>query len=104
MGHVASTSVPLTGLRVFLCRMMANLAGADPSVAKHLRQHKIDPHYFAFRWITVLFCQDLETFPEILRVWDYMLSDEEGCKSAVLRFCTALVVVRSLSDCAYELL
>ena len=72
---------------------MLNLAEADPTVAQHLKKQKIDPYYFAFRWITVLFSQDLENFSDVLRVWDYLLGDEVGCKKAIMNLCSALMLV-----------
>jgi Rab-GTPase-TBC domain len=64
-------------------------------VGAHLVAQKVDPHYFAFRWMTVLFSQDIEHLPDVLRVWDFLFGDPQGCKEAVMRFCCALLLVPS---------
>lgn len=76
-----------------MCRFLQRLREADPSVGDHLVAQKVDPHYFAFRWMTVLFSQDIEHLPDVLRVWDFLFGDPQGCKEAVMRFCCALLLV-----------
>ena len=76
------------------------LAKADPTVAGHLRRQNVDPHFFAFRWMTVLFSQDIEHMPVVLRVWDFLFGDSRGCKDAMMRFCSALVLVRPPDFCS----
>lgn len=76
------------------CRFLKRLSAADPSVGAHLVAQKVDPHYFAFRWMTVLFSQDIEHLSDVLRVWDFLFGDPQGCKEAVMRFCCALLLVR----------
>lgn len=73
---------------------MKRLAAADPAVHAHLVEEQVDPQYFAFRWITVLFAHDIERLEEVQRVWDFLLGDPSGCKDAIMRFCAALVLVR----------
>ena len=63
-------------------------------MAAHLAEQDVDPQYFAFRWITVLFAHDIERLEEVQRVWDFLLGDPGGCKDAVMRVCAALVLVR----------
>lgn len=78
-----------------MCRFLQRLSAADPSVGAHLVAQNVDPHYFAFRWMTVLFAQDIERVPDVLRVWDFLFGDPQGCKEAVMRFCCALLLVRA---------
>lgn len=86
--------LPFYGLNeVLACRFLQRLSAADPSVGAHLVAQKVDPHYFAFRWMTVLFSQDIEHLPDVLRVWDFLFGDPQGCKEAVMRFCCALLLV-----------
>lgn len=73
---------------------MSRLAGTDPTVAQHLQTQAVNPQFFAFRWITVLFCQDLDGIASIMRTWDYLLGDEDGCPDALMRLCTAMLLVR----------
>lgn len=74
---------------------MQRLADADPSVAAHLSAQNVDAHFFAFRWMTVLFAQDVEDMATVQRVWDFLFGDPAGCKDAIMRFCSALILVRT---------
>ena len=78
---------------------MACLAGADAAIAAHLRAQQVDPHYFAFRWMTVLFAQDVQDMQLLQRIWDFLLGHPGGCKNAILRFCCALLLVRPAPCC-----
>lgn len=77
------------------CRFMDQLALADPTVCAHLREQGVNPHFFAFRWMTVLFAQDIDALGDVLRVWDSLFGDSEGCKAATMRVCCALVLVHT---------
>jgi Rab-GTPase-TBC domain len=74
---------------------MQRLSSADPSVAGHLRAQKVDAQFFAFRWMTTLFAQDVDDMATIQRIWDFLLGDAQGCKEAMMRFCSALILVRT---------
>lgn len=76
---------------------MEQLALADPTVCQHLRTQGVNPHFFAFRWMTVLFAQDIDALDDVLRVWDSLFGDSSGCKAATMRVCCALVLVHTLS-------
>ena len=76
------------------CSFMQHLHAADPSVAAHLQQQKVDAQFFAFRWMTVLFAQDVDDMATIWRLWDFILGDASGCKDAIMRLCCALILVR----------
>lgn len=76
---------------------MEQLALADPTVCQHLRTQGVNPHFFAFRWMTVLFAQDIDALDDVLRVWDSLFGDSSGCKAATMRVCCALVLVQTLS-------
>ncbi|CAG2117753.1 unnamed protein product [Medioppia subpectinata] len=36
----------------------------------------IKPHYYAFRWLTLLLSQEFP-LPDVLRLWDFLFSDEK---------------------------
>jgi hypothetical protein len=76
---------------------MKRLAAADPAVHAHLVEQNVDAHYFAFRWMTVMFAHDIEGLDTVQRVWDFLLGDPKGCKDAIMRFGAALILVRSFS-------
>jgi len=82
-----------------MCRFMDQLAQADPKVRAHLQEQGINPHFFAFRWMTVLFAQDIDALNDVLRVWDSLFGDSAGCKDATMRVCCTLVLVRTPPGC-----
>ncbi|KAG1661850.1 hypothetical protein FOA52_011617 [Chlamydomonas sp. UWO 241] len=68
------------------------ISRVDPVVWKHIEvTSKVDPHFFAFRWITLLLSQEFD-LPDTLRLWDAILADPHGRADALLRVCCAMVV------------
>lgn len=47
-----------------------------PDVYRKLEELHIPPHFYAMKWVMLLFTQDFE-LPEILRLWDSLLADEQ---------------------------
>jgi hypothetical protein len=50
----------------------------------------VDPQFFAFRWITLLLTQEFP-FPDAVRIWDTLLSDQGGRADCLLRVCLAML-------------
>ena len=46
-----------------------------PRVYRKLEELKILPHFYAMKWVMLLFTQNFE-LPEVLRLWDSLLADE----------------------------
>ncbi len=52
---------------------------------------QIDPQFYAFRWITCMLTQEY-AFPDVLRVWDSILSDSRGRLDCMLRICVSMLL------------
>ena len=48
----------------------------DYELFLHLKRNKVKIEFYAFRWMTLFFTQDFE-MPDIMRLWDSILSDPE---------------------------
>jgi hypothetical protein len=44
-----------------------------------LEKLKIDPFFYCFRWVTLLYAQDFDLF-DILRIWESMFSADDRLK------------------------
>ncbi|OTF70288.1 TBC1 domain family member 13-like protein, partial [Euroglyphus maynei] len=53
----------------------------------------IKPHYYAFRWITLLLSQEFP-LPDVLRLWDYMFSDENRFDFLLKLCCSMILILR----------
>ncbi|KDD75243.1 Rab-GTPase-TBC domain-containing protein [Helicosporidium sp. ATCC 50920] len=72
------------GIRAALARLSASLRGLDPELSSHLEQRNgVAPHYYAFRWLTLLLTQEF-AFPDVLRLWDTLLASPPGQKPPCL--------------------
>eukprot|EP00892_Ulva_mutabilis_P000974 jgi/Ulvmu1/10878/UM007_0054.1 len=100
--YCKSLDTAASGVSAVMHEFMDELAKADPKVCAHLREQGINPHFFAFRWMTVLFAQDIEALSDVLRVWDSLFGDSAGCKDATMRVCCALVLRRRTQLLAVE--
>lgn len=91
------------GVKATIARLSACLRSHDPVLWDHLElRNKVDPTYYAFRWVTLMLTQELP-LPDVLRVWDTLLSaggdedgggsvgDPEGRLRCLLRVCVALL-------------
>ncbi|KAH3757779.1 TBC1 domain family member 13 protein [Pelomyxa schiedti] len=83
-----------TGVDDSLTKLDDMLHSRDPKLWRDLQDKGIDPHFYAFRWMTLLLCQEFE-LPEVLRLWDSFFADE-GRFSFVIYFCCAMLI--SLRD------
>jgi hypothetical protein len=62
----------------------------DPEMYRFLEKLNCPPELYAFRWITVAFTQEF-LLPEVLRVWDFLLSFGNDIKAAL--FFTAITML-----------
>ncbi|CAN6442356.1 unnamed protein product [Victoria cruziana] len=66
------------GIHSTLSRLSELLKSYDEELWRHLViVNKVNPQFFAFRWITLLLTQEF-SFKTILRIWDSLLGDPSG--------------------------
>ncbi|WIA33086.1 hypothetical protein OEZ86_006240 [Tetradesmus obliquus] len=80
-----------SGIKATIGKLVALLQVHDAQLAAHLAQQKVDPQFFAFRWITLLLTQEF-SFPDAVRIWDTLLADPGGRLDCLLRVCLALLL------------
>ena len=62
----------------------------DAEVAKLLRRLRVSPTFYGFRWITLLMTQEFD-LPDVLRLWDSLLSDTRRF-DFLIYFCATMVL------------
>merc|ERR1712018_33699 len=72
-------------------RFMNKVQNMDPKVHAKLVDQDIKPQYFSFRWLTLLLSQEF-ALPDVLRIWDSLLSDETR-SNFLIDVCTAMILV-----------
>ncbi|KAL7081405.1 hypothetical protein ACP275_14G038000 [Erythranthe tilingii] len=83
----------VVGIRATITRLSRLLKEHDEELWRHLEMTtKVNPQFYAFRWITLLLTQDFE-FPDILVIWDTLLSDHDGPQETLLRICCAMLII-----------
>jgi len=63
----------------------------DESVWQHLEVLEVKPVYYAVRWVTLMLTQELE-MPDVLRVWDSLLSDGWSSPPMLHCVCVAMII------------
>eukprot|EP00850_Spirogloea_muscicola_P002892 SM000011S19070 [mRNA] locus=s11:762305:765069:+ [translate_table: standard] len=81
----------VVGIKATLSRLSLLLRNNDEELWQHLEEHKVDPHFYAFRWITLLLTQEF-SFEDSLRLWDSLLSSEKGPMDTLLHICCAMLL------------
>ncbi|XP_052198655.1 TBC domain-containing protein C1952.17c-like isoform X2 [Diospyros lotus] len=80
------------GIHSTLCRLSELLKAHDEELWRHLEYTtKVNPQYYAFRWITLLLTQEFD-FQSVLRIWDTLLSNPFGVQDMLLRVCCAMLL------------
>ncbi|KAL8026571.1 hypothetical protein ABFS82_14G036300 [Erythranthe guttata] len=83
----------VVGIHATITRLSRLLKEHDEELWRHLEMTtKVNPQFYAFRWITLLLTQDFE-FPDILLIWDTLLSDHDGPQETLLRICCAMLII-----------
>ncbi|KAG2433510.1 hypothetical protein HYH02_012628 [Chlamydomonas schloesseri] len=81
-----------SGIKATIRRLMLVLQHYDKELWHHMEVvHKVDPQFYAFRWMTLLLSQEF-AFPDTLRIWDTILSDPHGRMDCLMRICTAMIL------------
>ncbi|XP_031379432.1 TBC1 domain family member 13-like isoform X1 [Punica granatum] len=83
----------VVGIRSTLTRLSQLLKEHDEELWRHLEvTTKVNPQFYAFRWITLLLTQEFN-FADSIRIWDTLLSDPEGPQETLLRVCCAMLIL-----------
>eukprot|EP00897_Mesotaenium_endlicherianum_P007196 jgi/Mesen1/6504/ME000332S05508 len=80
------------GIRATIAALDELLRAHDHQLWRHLHfTAKVNPQFYAFRWITLLLTQEFN-FADILRLWDSLLSNTDGPMEILLRVCCSMLV------------
>ncbi|KAI3746888.1 hypothetical protein L6452_09330 [Arctium lappa] len=83
----------IVGIRSTISKLSQLLKKHDEELWRHLEvTTKVNPHFYAFRWITLLLTQEFN-FADSLHIWDALLSDPEGPQGTLLRVCCAMLIL-----------
>ena len=81
------------GIRSSLSKLSSSLRAFDSQLWTKMEvENGVKPHYYAFRWMTTLLTQEF-SFPDVVRLWDTMLSDPDGRSDCIRRLCIAMVLL-----------
>ncbi|KAK1264431.1 hypothetical protein QJS04_geneDACA016138 [Acorus gramineus] len=87
--HLDNSSV---GIMATLSHFSQLIKLNDEELWRHLEIfNKVNPQFYAFRWITLLLTQEFE-FHDVMRIWDSLLSNPLGIQEMLLRVCCAMVL------------
>ncbi|KAK3258062.1 hypothetical protein CYMTET_32876 [Cymbomonas tetramitiformis] len=80
------------GIKATIGKLNTMLSENDRELWVHLEQNtKVNPQFYAFRWITLLFTQEFD-LPDLMRVWDSLLSSPNGRLGYVLTMCCGMLM------------
>ncbi|KAI4345362.1 hypothetical protein L6164_012493 [Bauhinia variegata] len=83
----------VVGIRSTITRLSQLLREHDEELWRHLEvTTKVNPQFYAFRWITLLLTQEFN-FADSIHIWDTLLSDPEGPQETLLRVCCAMLIL-----------
>ena len=83
-------------------RAWARASGRDVVPARRARPGQVQPIYFTLRWLTLMLTQEL-MMPDVLRLWDALLSDMARPRSLLLYICVAMVQEAVAPACSKSL-
>lgn len=81
------------GIRGMMHKLSTMLEKKDLSVFNRLKDQGIFPQYYSFRWLTLLLSQEFP-LPDVLRLWDSILSDENRFEYLIYVCCAMILLVR----------
>ena len=68
------------------------VGGADPELSLHLETQGLKPILYAMRWVTLMLSQEF-ALPDVLRLWDSILAQEEARRMEfLLHLCCGMVL------------
>jgi len=78
-----------TGIQSMMIRLNNRLSEVDQAVATVLQDQGIKMQYFAFRWLSLLLSQEF-SLPDVLRLWDALLTDDTR-SNLLINVCTSML-------------
>ncbi|KAK3143025.1 hypothetical protein QOZ80_4BG0356710 [Eleusine coracana subsp. coracana] len=83
----------VVGIRSTISRLSQLLKRHDEELWRHLEVvTKVNPQFYAFRWITLLLTQEFK-FRDCINLWDTLLGDPEVPQATLLRICCAMLIL-----------
>lgn len=76
-----------------MSRLQAHMHNFDAQLAQHLDDLQLKPQFYAFRWITLLLCQEF-SLPDLIRLWDSLFAQRDRVEYLLLLCCSMLVNVK----------
>jgi len=83
-----------TGIQTKIKNLNFILKLLDKEIYDHFKEEKIELQYFAFRWYTLFLTQEFE-MPDILRIWDSILADDDKFEFLNM-ICLAIIKIKRL--------
>jgi len=80
-----------SGITGIMERFMDTLKARDFQTHARLQEQDLKPQFFAFRWLTLMLSQEF-ALPDVLRIWDSLLSDETRC-DLLIEVCVAMIML-----------
>ncbi|XP_059609339.1 TBC1 domain family member 13 [Phlebotomus argentipes] len=81
------------GIKAMMNKMTKLLEVKDLEVWQRLRDQELYPQYYGFRWLTLLLSQEFP-LPDVVRIWDSVLSDENRFEFLVHICCAMIILLR----------
>ncbi|XP_064457412.1 TBC1 domain family member 13-like isoform X2 [Ornithodoros turicata] len=82
-----------SGIGAMMHQLMCLLQTEDFDVYSRLQTQEVRPQYYSFRWITLLLSQEFP-LPDVIRIWDSLLSDSNRFSFLIFICCAMIVKVR----------
>ena len=82
-----------SGVHASLQSVMNLLERTDLELFQNMQEKKLDPVFYCFRWTTVLYTQEFR-LPEVMRIWDTLLSDCNRFEFMKYFSCSMLINIR----------
>merc|ERR1719300_1961084 len=78
-----------TGIQALMIKLNNRIEEVDQAVADQLQQQGIKMQYFAFRWLSLMLSQEF-SLPDVLTLWDALLTDNSRTK-LLINVCTSML-------------
>ncbi|XP_066149005.1 TBC1 domain family member 13 [Euwallacea fornicatus] len=82
------------GINTIMSTLLLRLKNFDLDVWLKFQQQDLKPQYYSFRWITLLLSQEFP-LPDVLRIWDTLLSDEKRFDFLIYVCCAMIIILRN---------